>query len=157
MQIHGHDKISSNIHPLILSCQLLKLGCRSPASSCRRTTPNSMPRTTTSSCCGRHPHSAGHHTILPQLHTATFVGFTPTLHDDDGLARQRCPAASHRHVLATASHRNRPPAASRRKQSSPRAADLQLTWSPPRHTVAASDRQGSDTNCWRCISQRLFF
>jgi hypothetical protein len=65
-------------------------------------------------------------------------------------------AASHRRLLLAASHRNRVLAASRHKQPPPCAAGLHLARSPPSccHRLGSS---GSDTNCWRCISQRLFF
>jgi hypothetical protein len=168
-----HDKISSNIHPLILSSQLLKLDTDHPhllvEERCLRSTKlhAAMPWTT--------PSQRLYQANLPQLHTANFVGFAPTLHDDDGLSPPPSPCsgitppspcsgitppspitASRRRLLTAASHRNRPPAASRRKQPSPRAADLQLTWGPLCHHRRLGSA-GSDTNCWRCISQRLFF
>jgi hypothetical protein len=46
-----------------------------------------------------------HQANLPQLHTANFVGFAPTLHDDDGLSPPpSSSAASHHRCLAMASH-----------------------------------------------------
>jgi hypothetical protein len=118
MHIHGrYDKISSNIHPLILSSQLHKLDIDHPHllvdERCLRSTKlhAAMPWTT--------PSQRLHQANLPQLHTANFVGFTPTLQDDDGLSPPPSPrsgitppspiTASRRRLLTAASHCKQPP------------------------------------------------
>jgi hypothetical protein len=63
-------------------------------------------------------------------------------------------AASHHCLLHAASHRNWLQAASHRKRPPSRVDSLHLAWSPPSRHIRPSS---SDTNCWRCISQRLFF
>ena len=121
MQIHM-PRLVLTITSLILSCQLAKSSCGSPATPCHGRRAVAAPKSTRPSSRRPRHRSAGHHAILPHRHAAIFVGFSPTLHHDDGITPP--PSASHRpkrqhravvhllsgitpRLLATASHRRR--------------------------------------------------